>query len=146
MKVSSPRKIFFILLLTLVSIGFAAEARASHLRGQTISWAPTGILGEVEFTFNYSERYTASFPALGSTYSVNISFGDGGNGNATGPVTSINTADDYFIAVLKIRHTYAGSGPYTASYNNCCRISTIKDGHDQTIQLQTTVTPRDGNR
>ncbi len=137
-------KILFIFLL-LCCIGMTAqEAKASHLRGVTMSWAPTGILGEVEFRFLYSER--GGTRVVGSLVSQTITFGDGTSGTATGPITSVNTNDDYFVADLKVKHLYAGNGPYLAFYSVCCRISTIRNSNDQNIQLQTMVTPRNGNK
>lgn len=32
-----------------------------------------------------------------------------------------NEADDYFVAVSKVQHEYAGNGPYTAFFGGCCR-------------------------
>jgi large repetitive protein len=148
---SSPRRIFFALLLALVTTVLTAQqAHASHLRGVTLSWAPTGNAREVEFTLTYSQRYTfdPTRVVLGQTISQPIVFGDTGpapSGTATGPVTSINTTDDYYIAVLKIRHTYAGAGPYTAYYSSSARISTVKNGADGIIRMETVVLPASGN-
>ncbi|MDQ6786687.1 MAG: hypothetical protein M3033_07730 [Acidobacteriota bacterium] len=134
-------KMLFALFLVIGWIGISAqEAKATHLRGVTLSWTPTGNPGEVEFRFLYSQRYSA-----GATTTIPIDFGDGTSGNTTGTVTSINNAEDYYIADLKVRHTYSGNGPYIAFYQNCCRISSLVNGHDDTIRLETTVTPRNGN-
>ncbi|MBV9241357.1 MAG: hypothetical protein JO314_05040, partial [Acidobacteria bacterium] len=141
-------KFAFVLFLLIGSIGFSAQqAQASHLRGVTLSWAPTGNLREVEFTFTYSQRWSFDTPklALGATTSQTINFGDGTSGTATGPVTSTNATDDYYIAVLKVKHTYAGAGPYTAFYTNSARISTLQNGANGTIRMETTVTPASGN-
>jgi hypothetical protein len=135
-------------MLALVSVGLTAQqARASHLRGVTLSWAPTGNTREVEFTFTYSQRRTFdSVPLnIGSTTSQTINFGDNTSGTATGTVTSINTTDDYYVAVLKVKHTYASAGPFTAFYTNSARISTIKNGANGTIRMETIVTPTSGN-
>src|SRR6266508_656707 len=121
----------------------ATEAFASHLRGTTISWAPTGVANQVRFTIKYAER--GGSRVIGSAVSISFSFGDGTSGTATGAVTSVNVADDWFLADLSVTHTYSGPGPYTAFYNSCCRISTLKLGHDQTLQMQTTVYPQSGN-
>ncbi len=136
----------FILFLLIGSIGMSAQdARASHFRGVTITWAPTATPGEVEFRFLYSERQTWVNQTLGSTYSVYMDFGDGTSGYASGPITSINTAEDYMVADLKARHVYGGNGPYSAQWSDCCRIGGLVNG-GSTITLQTIVTPRNGNR
>jgi len=121
-------KLVFALFLLIGLIGISAqEAKASHLRGVSISWAPTGNPGEVEFRFLESERRFDN-QALGSIQSRRINFGDETSGFAVGPVSSVNADEDYFVAELSVRHTYAGAGPYIAFYQSGARISTLRNG------------------
>ncbi len=144
-KRNSPalRALFVCVALVLAS----TSAFASHLRGTSISWSPTSTAGQVQFTIQYSQR--TSFGgcnttpcAVGSTLLVPLNFGDGQTGTITATISSINSAEDWFSSTGTLLHTYAGAGPYTASYNVCCRVSTIVSGHDVTMQMETTVSPR----
>ena len=146
------RKLSQLLALVFVLLAAAAgtSAHASHLRGTSLTWTPTGTPGQVTFTLQYSQRTSAggcstSPCSVGSKINVAIYFGDGGSGTVSATVTSVNTAQDWFSATGTVTHTYAGNGPYTAYYSNCCRVSTLVSGHDQTINMQTTVSPNSGN-
>ena len=134
------RFIYSCVLVAFVALLSASSAFATHYRGGTISWVPTGTPGQVEFRIKWAQRYSA-----GVVTNLGISFGDGQSGNATGTVTSVNTAEDWYIADLTVRHTYAGVGPYTASFVGCCRISELSNGHDENLFLMTTVRPASGN-
>ena len=137
---SVHRFIYSCVLVTFVALLSASSAFATHYRGGTISWVPTGTPGQVEFRIKWAQRYSA-----GVVTSLGIGFGDGQSGNATGTVTSVNAAEDWYIADLTVRHTYAGAGPYTASFIGCCRISDLSNGHDENLFLMTTVRPASGN-
>ncbi len=142
------KKISSLSLAFLVCVALASactSAFASHLRGTSISWSPTSTPGQVQFTIQYSQRASAGCTSgtcsVGSTVAVPFNFGDGATANVTTTVTSLNSAEDYFSSTGTVTHTYAGAGPYTASYNVCCRVSTIVSGHDQTMQMETKVSP-----
>jgi sugar lactone lactonase YvrE len=133
-------------LVAFLAAFCAIPASASHLRGTSLTWSPTGNPGEVQFTLQYSQRTSAGgcSPScvVGGTLSVGITFGDGSTGNVPETITSLNAAEDYFSATGTLKHTYAGAGPYTAFYSVCCRISTLITGHDQTLRMETLVSPR----
>ena len=115
----------------------------------------------MKFTIKYSQRWTypnnpgncvgnGACPALGSSFSLSgnntsFNFGDGTVGVPTGTVTSINQAEDWFIADLTIVHTYPGDGPYTAFFLGTNRISSLKLGFDQPMRMETIVTPSGTN-
>jgi hypothetical protein len=142
-----------LVLGVVVSLTFATtEAQASHFRGGTISWVPTGTTGEVEFRIKWFER--GGTTPVGSADSIAITFGDGFVGTATGTVTANNAAEDWYTSDMKVKHVYAGTGPYTAFVSNCCRLSPpssyangngLNNSSDQTIRLETLVRPRSGN-
>src|SRR6266540_735609 len=138
------------LLATSIIVGgllacLPRDAFAGHLRGVSISWTPTGSPGSVEFRFQYSGRWSAlGTPPLGTSHSEALNFGDGSIGTAIGPITSIDPADDWFVADLKVVHAYSGPGPYTAFYNNDSRISDLRNA-TSTLRLETMVRPTSGN-
>ena len=135
------------LCVCLALVGTSTSAFATHLRGTTINWSPTGTPGEVQFTIQYSQR--TSFGGcsqvgcpVGSTLNVPFNFGDGSAATSISTtITSVNTAEDYLASTGTIKHKYAGAGPYIAFYQNSARVSTIKSGHDQTLRMETSVTP-----
>lgn len=134
---------FCALCLLLVA---STSAFATHLRGTTVSWSPTGVAGQVQFTIQYSQRQSYGGCSLsgcpvGSTLPIPFSFGDGITGTFNTTVTSVNTAEDYLSSTGTLVHTYTSAGPFTAFYMQSARVSTIKSGHDQLMRMQTTVTP-----
>lgn len=144
MKTIINIKLIFVLFLLIGSTGMLArEANGSHLRGVTISWAPTGVTRQVEFRFLYSER--GGNRVVGSAHSVGINFGDGTGGTATGVVTSVNVTDDYFVSDLKVTKTYNTCGPFTAFYSSSARIGGLRNASG-TLRMETIVTPCNGNR
>ena len=158
------RRVLTITGIAIVGIALAAsDALATHLRGVTLSWAPTGVSRQVRFTIKYAQRWTypnspgvcgggqGACPALGSAFSLGtglipaFNFGDGTTGIATGTVTSVNQAEDWFIADVTVVHTYATDGPYTAFFQSSARISSLKLGHDQDLRMETIVRPTQTN-
>ena len=143
-------KICTLLLRSLVfCLAFllaGTSAFATHLRGTTVSWSPTGIAGQVQFTIQYSQRQSYGGCSqvgcpVNSTLPVAFSFGDGTSGSFTTTVTSVNTAEDYLSSTGTLTHTYTSAGPFTAFYQSSARVSTIKSGHDQLLRMQTLVSP-----
>ena len=134
------------LLMCFAALIACTPASASHLRGTSVSWSPTSVPGQVQFTIQYSQRTSFGGCSVsgcpdGSTIGVPFNFGDNATGTILTTVTSSNTAEDYFSSTGTILHTYGGVGPYLASYLICCRVSTIVSGHDQYLQMQTSVSP-----
>src|ERR1700738_4520312 len=89
-------------LVVCLALFCAAPASATHLRGTSLSWSPTGNTGEVQFTLQYSQRSSYGCNvnpcAVGGTVSIPIYFGDGGSAYVTETITSLNAAEDYFSA------------------------------------------------
>lgn len=77
------RTILSALVLLCVAFGLASTpASASHLRGTTVSWSPTGVTGQVQFTMQYAQRLSfggcnPNCGTLGSTIYIPFYFGDG---------------------------------------------------------------------
>ena len=140
-----PLSLLSTLFLCLAFSWAGTQAFASHLRGTTVSWSPTGAAGTVQFTIQYSQRTSAGGCiggcVVGGTISVPFSFGDGSSTSITATLTSVNAAEDYFSATGTVTHTYAGNGPYTAYYDVCCRVSTIVSGGNEDLRMETLVTP-----
>jgi VCBS repeat-containing protein len=142
------------MLLTAVSIFCltGVETMASHFRGGTISWSPTGNTREVQFKVKWFQQ-GGTLP-VGQSFSVGITFGDGTVGTAIGAITANNPAEDWFTAEMSVKHVYPVGGPYTAFVGSCCRLSPpqfypngggLNNSSDQNIRLETIVRPTDGN-
>ncbi|MFN2500164.1 MAG: Ig-like domain-containing protein, partial [Pyrinomonadaceae bacterium] len=146
-------KMMFVLLLMTGMFAFGStQAKASHFRGGTISWSPTGVTRQVQFRIKWFER--GGTRAVGSGYSLSVNFGDGSLGTASGTVTANNAAEDWFTAEVSVIHNYPADGPYIAFVQNCCRLSPpanyangggLNNSSDQTIRLQTLVGLSSGN-
>lgn len=144
------KRLSSLLLAFLVCFAFAAaptSAFASHLRGTSISWSPTGVAGQVQFTIQYSQRtsFGGCTPSctVGGTLGVPFYYGDGVSGTVTTTITSVNSAEDYLSSTATFTHTYTGnsSSTFIAYFLNSARISTIVSGHDQYLRMETSVTP-----
>lgn len=141
----SRRFVVALLLAGCVQTFFARDVLAGHLRGVSLSWISTANAGQVEFRFQYSGRWSAlGTPPLGTMHREALDFGDGTIGVAIGPITSINAAENWFVADLRVTHGYAGPGPYTASYSNASRISGVRNAAPA-MRLETIVRPASGN-
>ena len=132
-----------IVLSAVALFAGSAPAAAASQRGGTLSWVPTGTPLEVELRLSLAQRLDDQ--QTGDAFTAPITFGDGQTGTATGTVTSINTAERWFIAELTVRHTYASAGPFTAFLDVCCRIAPLANGAGGSVHLATLVRPDSGN-
>jgi hypothetical protein len=155
------------LVLLLGALGLPVDpAFASHFRYSHITWRPTGTPGEVVFTVSSSFRRAApgtgfsGYPgtasdgglAVGDTFSeiigaTRLFFGDG----AQTPtliyrVDAINTVEDWVIGHAinpttgsEWRHTFAGTGPYTARIDSCCRTGVELNNPGRSYEVSTIV-------
>jgi hypothetical protein len=140
------KRTFNAIILSAVALfaGSTPADAAGSYRGGTLSWAPTGTPFEVEFRLKISQRLDDE--QTGDAFAASIAFGDGQSAIAPGTVTSVNSAEEWFIAEVKVRHTYANAGPFTAFVNVCCRITTGNGGSGGSLRLETLVRPDSGNR
>lgn len=163
----------FLLLAGLFALS-AQPAQASHYRYANLSWKPIKTVagvptGTVEFSFRFAARgdyYTASgqavgtggsLPAVGSVITVNetFSFGDNTSTALTLKIIANSAAENWFLGEMvksaasptPVQHAYAGVGPYTAGFNNCCRVdlNNGSGGNQFNLIAQSLVSPRSGN-
>jgi hypothetical protein len=134
-------------MVCLTAATSCVPAYASHLRGTSLSWAPTATPGTVTFILQYSQTVSSGCGGpcvVGGTLNVSISTGDGHNVNILTTITSVNTAQDFFSSVGTANYTYSTPGTYTAAYDTCCRTGAIKNFSAGNIRMETTVTPFGG--
>lgn len=141
----SARLISFLSLLLILFNTY--EAQATHYRYGSITWNRVNdTTRTVTFTINQAWRrtfFTGAFPVtVGSTVDVQtpLVFGDATSANVILTVTSVNLAEDFFTGTATITHTYAGAATsFTASYSNCCRLSSLQNNADANFNSQTIV-------
>lgn len=139
---------------------------ATHLRGMTIFWQPVSPGSHtIQFNIQYSQRWSypsasrcpgsGLCPQLGASiplFSANTAnqgsfdFGDGSAslnpGNTPfGTVTSINNAEDWYVAAFKFTHTYSDCDVHTAHFDADVRIDSIILGHDTREHVEVKVSP-----
>jgi MBG domain-containing protein/putative Ig domain-containing protein len=138
------KRILHTIILSAVALcAGVTHAAAASYRGGTLSWVPTGTAFEVELRLKIAQRLDDQH--LGDAFTAPVSFGDTQTGTATGTVTSVNTAEEWFIAELTVRHTYASAGPFTAYVDVCCRSVSLANGAGGSLHLATLVRPDSGN-
>jgi hypothetical protein len=139
------KRIVTAIILSAVALfaGSTPADAAGSYRGGTLSWAPTATPFEVEFRLRISQRLDDQ--QTGDAFAASIAFGDGQSAIAPGTVISVNTAEEWFIAEVKVRHTYGNAGPFTAFVNVCCRMTTGGNGGNGSLRLETLVRPDSGN-
>jgi len=135
--------------LALLAIVFAfsfSEAFATHFRYGSITW--TNVSGNtVQFQIN--QAYRRSFfgaPVVGSLVNVgSINFGDGSAAAINLTVTSVNLTEDWFFGTATLVKTYSSNATRTASFESCCRLSTLANDPDGSYRTETVVNPGVGN-
>jgi hypothetical protein len=152
---STLRKVLTVALLTVTSILLmAVGAEATHGRYGTISWfAPNPAQPNV-ITIRMESAWRRSYPwgftpVVGSVTpagflgSLLITRTTGGFTLSPAPdvrvtVTSVNAAEDYFVGEYTVTVTLpVGNADYLISFENCCRISTLREGNnDVPLRLQ----------
>ncbi len=135
----------FLVLFSSISVW------ATHYRYGNIQWTDNG--GN-KVTFKIQQAWRWSYfgdPAIGSIVEIAAAdgdvlfdFGDGQSVAIQIKVTSINASEDWFFGEVTYVHTYASSGNYTASFEGCCRISTLQNNHDENFRLHTLVNVGNG--
>ena len=144
--------------MLLLVISFSLEA--SHFRYGTISWQRdlsyvSATHKKIIFTVNSTWRWTfpwlsGASPVVGSTISSGLTFNVTGLGSVPFTVTpapmnllvtSINSADDYAHTQFIYTAILPNTGfPYTAYFENCCRLSTLSNNADLAFRVETKVT------
>ena len=148
--------------------GAATPAHATHFRYGTLSWAPTGVTGQVEFRLRAAFRRDSSWGPVNTGAIIletqgptMLNFGDGQNSNTLRfIITAHSVAENWVIGEalnpgtnnVGVRHTYANpNGTFTAFLANvnaaaCCRLSAgLNNRLNGNYPLQTNVQPSSGN-
>lgn len=151
-KKASLWKIFAILALVLLAgaVFMPSDADATHFRFGHITWKVTGT-NTAEITVLHAWRRSAAGAlVVGNTSPAFATFSSGGgspsSSNITGTVIFVNAANDWYLAKYVTTVTYPNQGPFTASFNSCCRISTLQNSNnDQNFLVATDIDFRNGN-
>jgi hypothetical protein len=116
-------------------------ASASHFRYGQIAWEQdTG--NTVDFTVTTAWRVSPF---------VRLQYGDGSfNDFGQASMTSLGTFTDlagesYTVWRFTTSYTYGTAGPYTASFESCCRISTLANVPNGSFRVETLVDMNGGN-
>src|SRR5712691_7185443 len=122
----------------------SADALASHFRYATIRWQANDPTKPNVITFTVESAWRV----MGSAW---FDFGDGEIALMTPTQTASNPTEDWVAGVWTYTKTYpAGvAQTYTASFNSCCRISTLQEGNNDTsfiVSTKVTVVPASPNR
>jgi hypothetical protein len=143
------------LLFTLLACILPHVAEASHFRYANLNYAPTGTPGQVKFNFQVAVRgdWFGAMPAVGSITSSlgSFQFGDGGSTPLRLKVVATSPTENWFVGdlvgsdnLVGVARTYAGTGPYLAGVNICCRIN-YQNGGASTFLARALVQPFSGN-
>lgn len=129
-------------LFTLIAISFLffspLISEASHFRYGHITW--TRIPGTRDVTFTVTTAWRHDF-----TENVALTFGDGTSSGSVLGTEILSVPNDYRVYQQQVTHTYATDGPFTVSFGNCCRISTLQNGADQDYLVSTIVCLNNNN-
>lgn len=115
-----------LVLTAILLFVVAPQAIASHFRYGHISWSRPSTTSQ-DVTFTITTGWRTSFGGI----SYDLLFGDGDSVTAFSSdmvQTFEDVANDYRIFVYTVTHTYAGTGPFTPYFDDCCRISAVGGG------------------
>ncbi|GAB3729089.1 hypothetical protein GCM10027594_11180 [Hymenobacter agri] len=139
-----------LLLTCLLALGALSSAWASHFRYGSITWRTVqsdASKRTIEFKVSQAWRSSAfGNPTMNSRVSTDaLSFGDGSSAGITLLVTSVDAAADNFYGETTITHTYATTGNFTASVNDCCRLGGLRNNSGGSFYQSTLVGVGSGN-
>jgi PKD repeat protein len=127
-------------LVALALFTAPTTALASHFRGGTITWTRPSGSQTVSFVITHSWRVSPG---------VNLIYGDGGTSGGLGNTLlgsfTDSTGSSYSAYRSTTSRTYSGSGPYTAYFNNCCRINNLQNAAGASFTVQAVVSFAGGN-
>ena len=147
-----------LLFFLAASLMLSVSAFASHFRYGNISWKETGT-NTIQFQISQAWRtdYAGYWfvPNIGDVIDITASgsgamdFGDGTFASIILIVTAVNNDPNpllaWFYGTATITHTYAAAGNYLASFESCCRISSLFNNPDGEFRVQTLVNAGSGN-
>jgi len=150
--------LWLALLLVTAAVFTASDAEATHFRFGHITWKATGtntaeitVLHAWRCTFFFSSSACTSGSIVGGGVPTTATFNFGGGSpatsNLTGTVIFNDAANGWFLAKYVTTHAYPSQGPFTASFSNCCRISTLQNSNaDDAFLVTTDIDFRNGNK
>jgi hypothetical protein len=125
------QRIFTLIAIICFALSpFISEA--SHFRYGHITWTRTPGTRTVTFTVTTAWRYDL-------TEYVDLDFGDGTSQGSVIGNEILYVPNDYRVYQAQVTHTYATDGPFTVSFNSCCRISTLQNGADDYFTVSSIV-------
>lgn len=140
------RRGLVVLAFVGVMLGLSPLASATHFRFGHVTWKRIDPANPNKVEFTIRQAYRWDYPVA---ITQPFLFGDGQAANLVvstqvkppvgGPVIAVNVAENYFISEVKVTHTYATAGTFTASFSNCCRLSTLRNSNDTQYDLRTRV-------
>ena len=139
-----------VMAITVIMLFLVVPAEATHYRYGNVSWSRVNDASRA-VTFTVTTAWRRSFfsptPNVGSVVNVgNFLYGDGSGQALNITVTSVNAAENWFVGVATLNHTYAGAATnFTAYFQNCCRLSTLENNSDLSFRTQTAVQLVPGN-
>ena len=123
-------------LFTLIAISFfflsPLISEASHFRYGHITWTRVPGTRNVTFTITTAWKYDYVDP-------IDLNFGDGTSLSSVSGTEILYVPNDYRVFQAQVTHTYATDGPFTVSFNSCCRISTLQNGADDYFTISSVV-------
>ena len=126
------RKLILVFITIAIFFLTPFTSEASHFRYGNITWTRTPGTRTVTFTIITAWRYDF-------TENVDINFGDGTSENGVLGTEIQYVPNDYRVFRVQLTHTYATDGPFTVSFNSCCRISTLQNGADDYFTVSSIV-------
>jgi hypothetical protein len=143
----------FGLCCSILLLFFSLPSMATHFRYGNITWEPVqGQARTIKFTVNSAWRYSFFRNQVGQTISVGTFYIANSSGqiiNATPlrpRITAVFSAEDWLISEWTYTVTLPANGDYTAYFQSCCRVSTLKNNRDGQFRVESTVNVGSGNR
>lgn len=149
-QVTLLRTVMMCVLFVGLLMATPKDSYATHFRYGNITWEE--VPGQPnQIRFRVTQAWRTSFPGFPATVNVGSVVNGGvlNTGAGTTPinltVTSINAAEDWFYGEFIYVKTYPSAGTYIASFNSCCRISTLQNNADDPFVVSTIVQVGNGN-
>lgn len=144
----SKLKAFLAFLATVVVLVFTSRAEATHFRAGNIRYTiPDPVSAPLTVRFEVVTAWRADYPDM-----TTLNFGDGtSNGLALGLFigdgsdAATPVPEAYRVYRYTATHTYPTAGQYIAYFSDCCRITTLENGANQSYRVQAVVDLTPGN-
>ncbi|KAN0021874.1 hypothetical protein ACTFIU_004019 [Dictyostelium citrinum] len=128
---------------------YQSASDASHLRYGTIKWQPITQYNVIQFTLDLGFRSSYYFgsrtPTTNDSIGIFFYSGDSNQYNYYNlGITTVDPINDWVTGTSIFIYTYptlevGQIANYTATYTECCRLSTLLNNRDETFTLKTLV-------